>query len=61
VVVHDQPAVAILEEVKAHRADLVALATHGRSGLPRLFLGSVADKLVRGTTVPVLLQRPEGN
>ncbi|HEV3258268.1 MAG TPA: universal stress protein [Gemmataceae bacterium] len=58
VVVHDQPAVAILEEVKAHRADLVALATHGRSGLPRLFLGSVADKLVRGTTVPVLLQRP---
>jgi len=60
VVVHDQPAVGILEEIKAHRADLVALATHGRSGLPRLVLGSVADKVVRGTTVPVLLQRPPG-
>src|SRR5205807_96182 len=45
---HEQPAVAILDEVKACRADLVALATHGRSGLPRLFLGSVADKVIRG-------------
>jgi nucleotide-binding universal stress UspA family protein len=55
---HDQPAVAILEEAKARRADLLALATHGRSGLPRLFLGSVADKVVRGACIPVLLVRP---
>jgi nucleotide-binding universal stress UspA family protein len=55
---HDQPAVAILEEVKAHRTDLVALATHGRSGLPRLVLGSVADKVVRGASIPVLVARP---
>jgi nucleotide-binding universal stress UspA family protein len=55
---HDQPAVAILEEAKARRADLLALATHGRSGLPRLFLGSAADKVVRGASIPVLLVRP---
>ena len=58
---HDQPAVAILDEVKARRADLVALATHGRSGLPRLFLGSVADKVVRGASVPVLAARAPTN
>jgi nucleotide-binding universal stress UspA family protein len=56
--VHDQPAVAILEEAKAHPDGVVALATHGRSGLPRLFLGSVADKVVRGSTGPVLIYRP---
>jgi nucleotide-binding universal stress UspA family protein len=37
--------------------DLIALATHGRRGLPRLFLGSVADKVVRGSPVPVLVYR----
>jgi nucleotide-binding universal stress UspA family protein len=58
VAVNAQPAVAILDEVKANRIDLVALETHGRSGLPRLFLGSVADKVLRGATVPVLVQRP---
>jgi nucleotide-binding universal stress UspA family protein len=57
-VVHEQPASAILEYVKGHRPDLVAIETHGRSGLPRLFLGSVADKVLRGTTAPVLLHRP---
>jgi nucleotide-binding universal stress UspA family protein len=55
---HEQPTVAILDEVKAHHADLVALETHGRSGLPRLFLGSVADKVLRGSSVPILIQRP---
>jgi nucleotide-binding universal stress UspA family protein len=58
VVAHEQPATAILEEVKAHRADMIAVATHGLSGLPRLFLGSVADKVLRGAGVPVLLHRP---
>ncbi len=58
VVVHEQPAVAILEEVKLRQADLVALATHGRGGLQRLLLGSVADKVLRGAGVPVLVHRP---
>ena len=55
--VDDLPVAAILHEVKG--VDLVALATHGRSGLSRLFLGSVADKLIRGTPVPVLVYRPK--
>lgn len=39
-------------------ADLIAMATHGRGGLRRLFLGSVSDKVLRGATLPVLLVRP---
>jgi nucleotide-binding universal stress UspA family protein len=49
---------AILEMAREEHADVVALATHGRSGLVRLALGSVADKLVRGSRTPVLLLRP---
>ena len=56
--VADDAASAILESVRSQNADLVALATHGRSGLVRVALGSVADKVVRGATVPVLLFRP---
>jgi nucleotide-binding universal stress UspA family protein len=58
VLVHEQPAIAIMEEITARQIDLAAIETHGRSGLPRLFLGSVADKILRGTSVPVLVHRP---
>lgn len=54
----DQPAVAILEEARQCGADLIALATHGYGGLTRLFVGSVADKVLRGADVPVLVYRP---
>jgi nucleotide-binding universal stress UspA family protein len=57
VAVHEHPAVAILDEAKAHPDGFVALATRGRSGLPRLLLGSVADKVLRGSVVPVLVHR----
>jgi nucleotide-binding universal stress UspA family protein len=59
IAVHEQPAVAILDEIKAGRADVVALATHGRRGIPRLVLGSVADKVLRASPVPVLLNGPQ--
>ncbi len=39
---------------------MVALATHGRGGVQRLLLGSVADKLVRAGELPVLVTRPKG-
>jgi len=58
-VVIDQPAVAILDYVRHHNVDLIAMATHGRSEVSRLLLGSVADKIVRGSNVPVLLYRPQ--
>jgi nucleotide-binding universal stress UspA family protein len=54
----DGVASRILEVAREEAAELVALATHGRSGLVRLALGSVADKVVRGSPVPVLLHRP---
>jgi nucleotide-binding universal stress UspA family protein len=58
VAVEEQPAAAVLEYARAAEVDLVALATHGRRGLKRLFLGSVADKVIRGGSVPVLVRRP---
>jgi nucleotide-binding universal stress UspA family protein len=58
VAVEAQPAVAILKEAAATTADVIALATHGRHGVSRLFLGSVADKVIRAASVPVLVHRP---
>jgi nucleotide-binding universal stress UspA family protein len=37
---------------------MIAMSTHGRSGLQRLMIGSVADKIVHHANVPVLLVRP---
>ena len=51
---------AILEEARVHGADLIALATHGRGGLKRLLHGSVADRLIRGAALPILVYRPPG-
>ena len=48
---------AIIDAVKDSKADLVALTTHARRGL-RLVLGSVADKVLRGTHGSVLVLRP---
>jgi nucleotide-binding universal stress UspA family protein len=53
-----QAAAGILDYAHTHAVDVIALETHGRAGLARLFLGSVADKVLRGATIPVLVQRP---
>jgi nucleotide-binding universal stress UspA family protein len=42
---------------KSKRADLMVLGTHGRSGLAKLFLGSVASRVVTAATCPVLTVR----
>ena len=52
-----QPGRGILEAIEAEGCDSIAMATHGRLGLVRAFLGSVADKVLRGTDVPLLLYR----
>ncbi|MDD4877265.1 MAG: universal stress protein [Dehalococcoidales bacterium] len=41
--------------------DLIVMATHGRSGLARWVVGSVADKILHCSTIPVLLIRPESH
>lgn len=58
VVVSENPAREILEWAREHGVELIAMSTHGRSGVRRFMLGSVADKVVRGAQVPVLLTRP---
>ena len=60
VVVGRHAAAAILEGTEIEESNLIALATHGRGGLKRLFLGSVADELVRTAGLPVLVYRPTG-
>jgi nucleotide-binding universal stress UspA family protein len=49
---------AVLETAEARGCDLIALATHGRGGLGRALRGSVADKVIRGGVLPVLVYRP---
>lgn len=58
VVVDASPAQAILAIAEEGEADLLALATHGRAGLARAILGSVADKLLRGARSAVMLYHP---
>jgi nucleotide-binding universal stress UspA family protein len=61
-VVGDRPvAEAVLEEAAAQGSNLIALATHGRGGLKRLLLGSLAARLVRAAAAPVLVFHPGGN
>lgn len=48
------PASALLHELKERKHDLVVVGTHGRTGLSHVLLGSVAEKLVRLSPVPVL-------
>lgn len=52
------PASALERHVRESGADLVVMTTHGRSGLQRAWLGSVADALVRHARVPILMVRP---
>lgn len=49
---------AILEFARERQADLIAISTRGHGGLKRLALGSVADKVLRGADLPVLLKGP---
>jgi len=52
-----RPADLIIERAEAERGTLIAMATHGRSGINRWMMGSVAEKVLRGTTVPLFLVR----
>jgi nucleotide-binding universal stress UspA family protein len=57
-----QPSARILEVATQEAADLLVVGTHGRTGVERLILGSVADRMVRQANCPVLTVRstPEG-
>lgn len=51
------PAAEILEVIDERSPELVVMGTHGRKGLARLVLGSVAEKVVRSSHAPVLMVR----
>jgi nucleotide-binding universal stress UspA family protein len=57
VVVHGVPFQEILDTAKARQVDLIIMGTHGRTGLTHVFLGSVAEKVVRLAPCPVLVAR----
>ncbi len=57
-VVNDTPAHGIVETAKRLDSDCIALATHGYGGVKRALLGSVADQVLRRTSLPLLIQRP---
>ncbi|MBF8253521.1 MAG: Universal stress protein [Deltaproteobacteria bacterium] len=52
-----RPAEVIIERAAADKGTLITMATHGRSGINRWLLGSVAEKVLRGTTNPLFLVR----
>lgn len=54
-----QAAVAIVQQAEESHADLIVMGTHGRSGLAHMLPGSVAEKVVRAASCPVLTIRPE--
>lgn len=50
---------AILDYAESQHADLITIATHGRSGVSRWVFGSVTQKVVQAAPVPVLVIRPK--
>ena len=56
-VLEGYPSSALLDVAKEKSVNLIVMGSHGRSGLKRLWLGSVAESVVREATIPVLIVR----
>ena len=52
------PAEVILREQKAKKIDLIVIASHGKTGILKQLMGSVADKVVKGAKCPVIVVKP---
>ncbi|WP_247728577.1 universal stress protein [Halovivax limisalsi] len=57
VVLEGSPARAIVEHARSSNCDLIVMGTHGRGGINRLLLGSVAERVVRASPIPVMTVR----
>ena len=55
---HESIERGILDVARDVGADLIAMATHGRTGVPRIVMGSVAEEVLRSTALPLLLFGP---
>ncbi len=58
-VLDGHPAEELDRYAERHGVDLIVIGSHGRKGLDRLLIGSVADKVIRGAKVPVLVIRSQ--
>ena len=58
---YGHPAEEILDHIEHRDVDLIAMTTHGRSGVGRWLMGSVAEKVVRSCPIPVLVVRSSKN
>jgi len=56
-----EPHRLIIDAIKANAIDLIVMSTHGRSGLQRMMLGSVTEKILRHSHCPVLVIPPGEN
>ena len=52
------PHEVILSEQKAKKIDLIVIASHGKTGILKQLIGSVADKVVKGAKCPVIVVKP---
>ncbi len=57
----ENPVSVIISEAEKESATLIALSTHGRSGIGRWALGSVTEKVLRSTSTPILINRARGS
>jgi universal stress protein A len=60
-VIEGSPKAEIIKYARKQNIDLIVLSTHGRTGLPHIIMGSVAETVVRTAPCPVLTVRPEGH
>lgn len=59
VIIEGRPGVTITQYAKENDVDLIVICSRGRSGLSRWLLGTVAERVMRGATIPVLLVRAQ--
>jgi len=57
-VVAGDPSEEILNYIKEHEIDLVIMGTHGRKGMDKIIFGSVAERVVKSSPVPVMVVNP---
>lgn len=57
---HGAPAAAIAKAARDYEVDIIVMTTHGRTGREKEMFGSVAEAVLRGVAVPVLVVRPAG-
>ena len=57
----ESPEIQIVDYARKHQIDLIVLATHARSGVERLLMGSTAEAILRHSPCPLLIVPPPGN